>query len=64
MILIAFMAEWVIFIRSAAEYIEVAKAFFDDDEPRLVNAVLDRIARELRPGEFKEAQPSGDGGAA
>ena len=26
------------------EYIEVAKAFFDEDEPRIVNAVLDAIA--------------------
>ena len=28
-----------------SEYIEVAKAFFEDDEPRIVNAVLDAIAR-------------------
>lgn len=33
------------------EYIEIAKAFFEQDEPRLVNAVLDRLARELRAGE-------------
>nr|WP_280530937.1 transcription antitermination factor NusB [Shinella yambaruensis] len=31
------------------EYVEIAKAFFEDDEPKLVNAVLDRIARQLRP---------------
>nr|WP_210335846.1 transcription antitermination factor NusB [Ensifer sp. ENS09] len=30
------------------EYVEIAKAFFSDDEPKLVNAVLDRIARQVR----------------
>lgn len=44
-----------------SEYIEVAKAFFNEDEPRMVNAVLDRIARELRPKEFEDAKPSADG---
>lgn len=34
------------------EYLDVAKAFFDEDEPRLVNGVLNRIARELREDEF------------
>lgn len=34
------------------EYIDVARAFFTDDEPKLVNGVLDRIAHELRPDEF------------
>lgn len=34
-----------------AEYIEIAKAFFEDEEPRLVNAVLDRLARETRMDE-------------
>ncbi|WP_422023995.1 transcription antitermination factor NusB [Pyruvatibacter mobilis] len=29
------------------EYVTVAKAFFEKDEPRVVNAVLDRLAREL-----------------
>ena len=32
-----------------SEYVEVAKAFFGDDEPRLVNGVLDAIARKVRP---------------
>lgn len=36
----------------ATEYVEIARAFFEDDEPKLVNAVLDRIAREIR-GEAK-----------
>ncbi len=30
------------------EYVDIAKAFYEGDEPGLVNAVLDRIARELR----------------
>ncbi len=33
------------------EYVELARDFFDTDEPAMVNAVLDRIARELRPDE-------------
>ncbi|MFA1623329.1 transcription antitermination factor NusB [Rhizobium mongolense] len=35
------------------EYVEIAQAFFEDDEPKLVNAVLDRIAKQLR-GETKK----------
>ncbi|MEZ2220925.1 transcription antitermination factor NusB [Rhizobium sp. RCC_161_2] len=35
------------------EYVEIAHAFFDDDEPKLVNAVLDRIAKQVR-GEAKK----------
>ncbi|MEO1103636.1 MAG: transcription antitermination factor NusB [Pseudomonadota bacterium] len=31
-----------------SEYVEVAKAFFGGDEPRLANGVLDRIGRRLR----------------
>jgi N utilization substance protein B len=34
------------------EYIDLAKAFFDDREPRMVNGVLDRLARSLRPEEM------------
>lgn len=30
------------------EYVDVTKAFFDEEEPKLVNAVLDRVARKLR----------------
>jgi N utilization substance protein B len=30
------------------EYVEIAKAFFEDEEPKLVNAVLDRIAKQVR----------------
>jgi transcription antitermination protein NusB len=30
------------------EYVEIAQAFFEEEEPRLVNAVLDRIAKQVR----------------
>jgi N utilization substance protein B len=30
------------------EYVEIAHAFFEEDEPKLVNAVLDAVARKLR----------------
>ena len=35
------------------EYIEIAHAFFASDEPRVVNGVLDKLARRLRPGELE-----------
>jgi len=35
-----------------SEYIDVAKAFFEGDEPRIVNGVLDRIAHDVRPDEL------------
>lgn len=35
-----------------SEYVEIAKAFFEGDEPKMVNGVLDRISRELRDGEM------------
>ena len=34
------------------EYVDVAKAFFDEDEPRMVNGLLDRVARDLRQSEL------------
>ena len=34
------------------EYVDVAKAFFDGDEPRLVNGVLNVLARRMRAHEF------------
>lgn len=33
-----------------SEYVDIAKAFFEEDEPRMVNAVLDRVARRVRDG--------------
>ena len=35
------------------EYINVAHFFFSEDEPRVVNGVLDKIARKLRAKEFE-----------
>lgn len=35
-----------------SEYVEVAKAFFSDEEPRVVNGVLDKLARRERTAEF------------
>jgi N utilization substance protein B len=37
-----------------SEYIEVAHAFFEGDESRVVNGVLDGLARKIRPGELPE----------
>jgi transcription antitermination protein NusB len=35
-----------------SEYVDVAHGFYGEDEPGLVNAVLDTVAREVRPGEL------------
>lgn len=35
------------------EYVDVAKAFFVEEEPKIVNGVLDKIARQLRSKEFE-----------
>ncbi len=35
------------------EYVEIAQAFFEGEEPKIVNAVLDRIAKQVR-GEIKK----------
>jgi N utilization substance protein B len=40
------------------EYVDLAKAFFDDREPRMVNGVLDHLARTLRPEEI-DGRPGG-----
>jgi N utilization substance protein B len=34
------------------EYVDVAHGFYDQDEPGLVNAVLDSLARDVRGGEL------------
>ncbi|PCI04516.1 MAG: transcription antitermination factor NusB [Hyphomicrobiales bacterium] len=34
------------------EYLDVAKSFYEEDEPKLVNGVLDRLARDIRVDEF------------
>lgn len=35
-----------------SEYLDVAGAFFGEEEPRLINGVLNTLARARRPGEF------------
>jgi len=37
------------------EYLDVSHGFFDGDEPRMANGVLDRLARLLRAAEFAGA---------
>jgi N utilization substance protein B len=37
------------------EYLDVAHGFFTGEEPRMANGVLDRLARLLRPAEFRSA---------
>lgn len=34
------------------EYVDIAHAFFGEDEPKVVNGILDRLARTARPDEF------------
>lgn len=38
-----------------SEYVDIAKAFFEGEESRMVNGVLDTLARQLRPKEFSAA---------
>ena len=47
------------------EYVDVAHRFYGDDEPGLVNAVLDTLAREVRGDELaKGARPERKRGGA
>jgi N utilization substance protein B len=39
------------------EYVELARDFFDGDEPKFVNAVLDKLAHRKRAEEFGETPP-------
>jgi N utilization substance protein B len=46
------------------EYVDLADAFFSGSEPGIVNGILDRVARGVRPGELeardeKKACPDG-----
>lgn len=42
------------------EYIDIAHAFFAEDEPKVVNGILDKLARRLRAPEFAEKPPTRD----
>lgn len=37
------------------EYVDVAHAFFDKEEPKVVNGILDGLARDVRAGEFEQS---------
>ncbi len=37
------------------EYVDIAHAFFESDEPRVVNGVLDKIAHNARADELKDS---------
>lgn len=41
-----------------SEYVDVTHRFYDQDEPGLVNAVLDALAREVREGELDARKPA------
>ena len=43
-----------------SEYVDIAHAFFAEEEPKVVNGILDRIGHKSRPREFA-AEESGDG---
>ena len=36
------------------EYVDIAHAFFETDESKVVNGILDRLAKDRRTGEFKQ----------
>lgn len=42
------------------EYVELSRDFFEGDEPKFVNAVLDKLARIKRAAEFGEPTPEGE----
>jgi transcription antitermination protein NusB len=41
------------------EYVDVAHGFYGEDEPGLVNAVLDTVARDVRAGELEKKAAGG-----
>jgi N utilization substance protein B len=47
-----------------SEYVAVAGAFLGDRETGLVNGMLDRMARQLRPGDFATGERRGRDEAA
>ena len=42
------------------EYIEVARDFFGEDEPRVVNGILHQLAERYRPEEMKTVRNTGE----
>jgi N utilization substance protein B len=43
-----------------SEYVDIAHAFFGEDEPKVVNGILDQLGHKSRPNEFA-AEGTGDG---
>jgi N utilization substance protein B len=41
-----------------SEYLDIAHAFFGDEEPRVVNGILDRLARKARSKELTSREAS------
>ncbi len=41
-----------------SEYVDVGRAFFAGKEPGMINGVLDRVARALRPDEVADQRPA------
>jgi len=41
------------------EYVDVTHGFYNEDEPDLVNAILDSLAREVRAGELERKSAGG-----
>lgn len=40
-----------------SEYVDLAHAFFDGEEPKVVNGILDKLAKSARTSEFAAAGP-------
>jgi N utilization substance protein B len=43
-----------------SEYVDIAHAFFADEEPKVVNGILDKLGHRARPNEFAP-EGAGDG---
>ena len=43
-----------------SEYVDIAHAFFADEEPKVVNGILDKLGHRARPNEFSP-EGAGDG---
>ncbi len=42
-----------------SEYVDVAHSFYEGEEPGLVNAVLDKVGRAVRPDDFTKGSRAG-----
>jgi N utilization substance protein B len=43
-----------------SEYVDIAHAFFAEEEPKVVNGILDKLGHKARPHEFA-AEGTSDG---